>query len=145
MLVPSNFRENFVDNFFDDFFRFPFDSGRSSNARAINTDVKELDGKYIMDLELPGYDKEDIKAELDNGYLTITANRLENKEEKDENGKFIRRERYSGSCKRSFYVGDNITEEDINAKFKNGILSIELLKKEAKTEVEEKRYLEIEG
>ncbi|MDD2980099.1 MAG: Hsp20/alpha crystallin family protein [Hespellia sp.] len=150
MLVPSIFEDNFTDDLFNDFFRSPFgrrDFGLSNSSLTggMSTDVQEFEDKYQLDLELPGYKKEDIQAELRDGYLTINAKHEENKDEKDEKGKFIRRERYSGQCQRSFYVGDAITQEDIKANFENGILKVEVPKKEAKPAVENKQYIAIEG
>ena len=97
-----------------------------------------------MDIELPGYKKEDVRAELNNGYLTISASKNENRDEKDEKGNYIRRERYSGSCSRSFYVGENVKQEDIHAKFEDGVLKL-VVPKEDKKKVEEKKYIAIEG
>lgn len=150
MLVPSIFEDNFTDDLFNDFFKMPFgrrDFGlaNSSITGGMSTDVQEFDDKYQLDLELPGFKKEDIQAELKDGYLTINAKHEENKDEKDEKGKFIRRERYSGQCQRSFYVGDAITQEDIKANFENGVLKVEVPKKEAKPRVEEKKPIAIEG
>ena len=98
-----------------------------------------------LDVDLPGYKKEDIKAELKDGTLTISASTNTEKEDKDKDGKFIRRERFSGSCSRSFYVGENLDQEDIKAKFENGILKLFVPKKEAKPEIEESKYIAIEG
>ena len=111
----------------------------------MKTDIRDTDQGYEMTMNLPGVKKEDIKAELKNGYLTINVSSNRNKDEKDENGHYIRRERYSGNCSRSFYVGDQITQEDIKAKFEDGILKIDVPKKEAKPEVEENKYVSIEG
>ena len=86
----------------------------------MKTDVREVDGNYLLDMELPGYKKEDIHLELKDGYLNITAARNSSNEEKDDVGNIIRQERYSGSCTRNFYVGDSIREEDIRASFDNG-------------------------
>ena len=94
---------------------------------------------------MPAVKKEDVKAELRDGYLTIQASTDSNKEEKDSNGRYIRRERYSGSCSRSFYVGDAVTQEDIKAKFEDGTLKLLIPKKEAVPEVEERKYIAIEG
>ena len=93
---------------------------------------------------MPGFEKGDIKAELKNGYLTISASSKKNNDEKDKEGKYIRRERYSGSCSRSFYVGEDIRQEDIKAKFEDGILRLSIPKKDAK-EVETKKTIAIEG
>ncbi len=145
MLVPSIFEDNFVDNFFDDMFRFPFDTIQKSKVPGMNVDVQEFDDRYLMDLELPGYAKEDIQADLKNGYLTISANHTESNEEKQEGGKYIRRERYYGQCQRSFYVGKELTEDDIKASFRDGILQLTIPKKDTKPAVEEKKYITIEG
>lgn len=109
----------------------------------MSTDVREKDGSFELDIDLPGYKKEDVKAELKDGYLTVSAVRNENKDEKDENGKYLRRERFCGSCSRSFYVGENITEEDIKAKFEDGILKISVPKKAP--EIPSPKYIAIEG
>lgn len=111
----------------------------------MSTDVKENDRGYELHIELPGYKKEDVKAELKDGTLTINASMKKENDEKDENGKYIRRERYCGNCSRSFYVGDAIEQEDIKAKFEDGILKVFVPKKEAKPAVEEKKYITIEG
>ena len=111
----------------------------------MKTDIKDTDQGYEMTMNLPGVKKEDIKAELKNGYMTIHVSSNTNQDEKDEKGRYIRRERYSGNCSRSFYVGDQITQEDIKAKFEDGILRIDIPKKEAKAAVEENKYVSIEG
>ena len=148
MLRPSIFSNNFVDNMFDDFFDDSFmptmsamPSQYARTTGAMSTDVRETDNAYYIDMELPGFAKEDVQAELKDGYLTINAAHNENKEEKNKEGKFIRRERYTGSYQRSFYVGEQMTQ----AKFNNGILTVEVPKKEAKPEVEQKKYITIEG
>ena len=94
---------------------------------------------------MPGFNKEDLKAELKEGYLTISASTNKDNGEKDENGKYIRRERYVGSCSRSFYVGEDIKQDDIKAKFENGILKISVPKKESQPKVEEDKHIAIEG
>ncbi len=147
MLVPSIFGEDLFDSFFDDFKR-PVRSNAGYNNSMINvmrTDIKETDAGFELDIDLPGYKKEDVQAELKDGYLTISAKTNTTKEEKDENGKYIRKERYSGSCSRSFYVGEELDQEDIKAKFEDGILKVMVPKKEAKPAVEENRYITIEG
>lgn len=149
MLVPSIFNNNlsndFFNNSFDDMFQSMFRPSfeRMNVQSCMSTDIQDLGDSYQMEVELPGYEKKDLKADLKDGYLTISAERSDNKEEKDENGKFVRRERYVGSCQRSFYVGDNITQEDIHASFENGILKLTIPKKEAPA-VEEKKYIAIE-
>lgn len=145
MLAPSIFEDNFVDSFFDDVFRFPFNTLQKSKVPGMNVDVQEFDDRFIMDIELPGYAKEDIQADLKDGYLNVSANHTDKKEEKDEEGRYIRRERYCGHCQRSFFVGKNITQEDIKANFRDGILKLVIPKKEHKPEVEEKKYISIEG
>lgn len=110
----------------------------------MKTDVKEVENGYEVAMDLPGFKKEDISAKLENGYLTITAFKGLDKDEKNEEGKYIRRERYSGSCSRSFYVGDGVTEEDIKARFEDGILKLDIPKKDAE-KIEQKKYISIEG
>ena len=100
-------------------------------------------GNYLLDMELPGYKKEDIHLDLKDGYLNITAAKNSSNEEKDDKGNIIRQERYSGSCARSFYVGNAIREEDIRASFDNGELKITFPKEESR-KVEEKRFIPIE-
>ena len=108
------------------------------------TDIKESDKGYELEMDLPGFKKDEIKASLENGYLTIAAAKGLDKDEKNKEGKYIRRERYTGSMSRSFYVGEDLTEEDIHAKFENGILRLDVPKKEAKA-VETKKRVAIEG
>ena len=149
MLRPSIFN----DNLFDDFFEFPFFDDRAErklyghNAKNImKTDIKEHKDGYELEIDLPGFHKDEIQAELKDGYLTISAAKQLNQDEKEkESGKYIRRERYIGSCHRSFYVGDEITQEDIKAEFKHGILKLFVPKKEAKPEVEQRKFVSIEG
>lgn len=109
----------------------------------MKTDIREKDGNFILDMELPGFKKEDIQMELKEGYLTINASRNTNKEDKDEEGNIIRQERFSGTCTRSFYVGEDITHEDIKASFGNGELKV-IIPKEAPKKVEEKRFIPID-
>ena len=147
MLMPSIFGESLFDEFFDDFARPTRNVVRynAPTANVMRTDVKENETGYELAIELPGYKKEDVKAELKDGYLTISAVTNTNKDEKDENGKFIRKERYYGTCNRSFYVGEDIEQTDIKAKFEDGILKVTVPKKEPKPIVEEKKYITIEG
>ena len=142
MLVPSIFGEDLFDTFFD-YFKRPARS--NTNINVMRTDIKETDAGFELDIDLPGYKKEDVQAELKDGYLTISAKTNTTREEKDENGKYIRKERYSGSCSRSFYVGEQLEQEDIKARFEDGILKVMVPKKEAKPAVEENRYITIEG
>ena len=148
--LPTVFGENLLD-VFDDFDRdFFCGFGRPEHvlygknaSRLMKTDVKETDEGYEGDVDLPGFTKDEIKLELNNGYLTISTEKsLEKKDEKK--GKVLRQERYSGTMQRSFYVGSSITEEDIKAKYENGVLSLTLPKKEAK-KVPEKKTILIEG
>lgn len=150
MLMPSIFGENLFD---DDWMDFPFERdfwGRKNplygkNAKNImKTDIKEHDGGYELDIDLPGFKKDEITIDLDNGYLTISAAKGLDKDEQDKKGKYIRRERYAGAVQRSFYVGDVVTEEDVKAKFEDGILRLRIPKKDAKA-VETKKTIAIEG
>ncbi len=117
-------------NLFDDMFRDPFFSRPFENASSqiMKTDIHEKDGNYMIEMELPGYAKEDIKADLKDGYLTVSAVRNETKEEKDAKGNCVRKERYTGSCNRSFYVGEQVSQEDIKAAFTDGILRLQVPK-----------------
>ena len=147
MLMPSIFGENLFDDFFDDFAR-PMNVIHYANPTpsAMKTDVKETDAGYELDIDLPGYKKEDVKAELKDGYMTISAEKKSEDGEKDEkSGKYLRRERYYGSCSRSFYVGKEVHQDDIKAEFKHGILTLFVPKKEAKPAVEQKHSISIEG
>ena len=132
MLVP---RRNSFD-LFDDFFDDGFFSKRERNL--MKTDIRENENGYIIDIDLPGFSKENINLSLKNGYLEISAKVEHNNDENNEE-KFVHRERFYGECSRSFYVGEDITEEDINAEFKNGILKIEVPKKEEKKTIESKQ------
>lgn len=131
MLIPT-----MRNNVFDDFFNTPFFTRTESNM--MKTDIKEHDNCYDLTIDLPGVKKDDIKAKLNDGYLTISAASDTSKDEKDEKGKYICRERYSGSYSRSFYVGDAVTEQDISAKFENGTLKLTVPKKEALPEKQNK-------
>ena len=143
MMMPSIFGNNFVDDVFDDMFPFA-GNYTTANYDLMKTDVKDAGDHYELEMEMPGVEKENIKAELKDGYLTVTAQQNTNKDEKDKQGNYIRRERYSGSCQRSFYVGKDITEEDIKAQFQHGMLTLFVPKKEAKPVVEEKKNITIE-
>jgi len=149
MLMPSIFRENL----FDDWFNFPDFSdldkterklyGRHAD-RLMKTDVHEHEDHYEVDIDLPGFAKDEITIELNNGYLTVSAAKGLDKDQNDQKGKLIRQERYAGAMQRSFYVGEELTEEDVKASFKHGVLSLCLPKKEAKA-VPEKKTIMIEG
>ncbi len=143
MLMPSIFRENLLD----DFFGYPFrgQSYDSGMNEMMKTDVRDMGDTYEMSMSLPGVKKEDIRAEIKDGYLTVSASSNTEKDEKDGQGKYIRRERYLGSCSRSFYVGREVTQEDIKAKFTDGILTLVIPRKEAAPAVEENKYIAIEG
>ena len=138
MMIPK--RRNELD-LLEEMFRDPFFTGEET--KLMRTDIKEKKDKYLVDIDLPGYEKEDIKIEIEDGYLTIHATTDSHKEEKEE-GKFVRKERYVGECSRSFYVGEDIKEEDIKASFKNGTLKLEIPKKEEKKELPEKKYIPID-
>ena len=137
MMIPRRHDFDLFEDMFGDSF---FNAGES---KLMKTDIKEKKDEYVIDIDLPGYDKEGIQLNIQDGYLTVHAqvNREENNEEK---GKFVRKERYSGECSRSFYIGEDITEEDIKAKFKNRTLTIEVPKKEKRKELPEKKYIPIE-
>ena len=149
MYRPSVFHDTLNDTLFDGFFNDSFWPARRQAqpaARTMNTDIRETETGYEIDMELPGFSKEEVKAELKEGTLTIEAVHNEAKEEKDEKtGRYLRRERYTGSCRRSFYVGDVVTQEDIKAKFADGVLSVFVPKMEKRPEVEQKKYISIEG
>ena len=146
MLMPSIFGENLFN---DDWMDFGFPEvdkalyGKHAN-NVMKTDVKETDTGYEVDIDLPGFKKDEINAQLDIGYLTISAAKGLDKDEKDKKGKYIRKERYAGAMSRSFYVGEGVTQEDIKAKYEDGILRLSVPKKEAKA-VENKKYIAIEG
>ena len=137
MLVPRRSNSFLFDNFFgdDDFFTRP-------EHHLMKTDIKEKKDKYIIEMDLPGYSKENINLELKNGYLEVSA-KVEKEEKNSEEEKFVRRERFYGECARSFYVGDDIMEEDINAEFKNGTLRIDIPKKEEKPKLSENKKIAI--
>ena len=158
MMTPSIFGENLFDDFFDDFFEFPaFDDkamqkaqkklyGRHA-ANMMKTDVQEHEDHYEVDMDLPGFKKDELSLELKDGYLVITAAKGLDKDEKEKKtGKFVRRERYAGSMSRTFYIGEDIRQEDIHAKYESGVLKLTIPKMEAKKpEIEEKKYIAIEG
>ncbi len=146
MLMPSIFGTNFVDDVFDDFFGAPMvHPAHTTATSSMKADITENDKSYLIEMDLPGYSKKDVQAELKDGYMTITAEHNTQNEEKNKEGKVIRRERFQGVCRRSFYVGDAVTEKDIKAKFKDGVLTLEVPKKEKVPEVETKKYIAIEG
>ena len=154
MMMPSIFGENLFDDFMNDF-AFPDFTDNANIEKALyskhaknimKTDVKDTENGYEVDIDLPGFKKDEIKVSLEDGYLTIEAAKgLDEDEQEKKSGKYIRKERYAGSCQRSFYVGDNLTQEDIKGEFKHGILTLNVPKKEAKPAVETNKYIAIEG
>ena len=150
MYMPSVFGENLLDDWmpgFDDAF-----FGRKSplygkNAdHVMKTDIRETDENYEVDMDLPGFKKEEIQVSLENGYLSVSANKGLSKEETEKkSGKVIRRERYTGGMTRSFYVGDALKQEDIKARFEDGVLRLLVPKKEKEEEIPESKYIAIEG
>ena len=148
-MLPSIFR----DNLFDDMFDFDdFDKEFNRMMRPLygkhaqnmmKTDVRETDNSYELDIDLPGFKKDEIKVELDNGYLSISAAKGLDKDEEKKDGKYIRRERYAGAMNRTFYVGDNLTQQDIQAKFEDGILKISVPKKDVQ-QIEQNKYIALE-
>ena len=134
MMIPR--RSGF--DIFDEVFNDPFFNKKET--KLMKTDVKEIDGNYQLEIDIPGYEKEDIKIELEDGYITVTA--TTNTENEEKNGKYIQRERFSGVCSRSYYAGENIDENDIKANFKNGILKI-TFPKETTPKVENRKYIQI--
>lgn len=153
MMMPSIFGENLFD---DDWMDFPFDRfdrefwGRKNPLygkhakNMMKTDIREHDEGYELDVDLPGFKKDEISVQLDNGYLTISASKGLDKDEQDKKGKYIRKERYAGTMQRSFYIGDAVTQEDVKAKFEDGILKLSLPKKNAKA-IEANNSIAIEG
>lgn len=145
MFMPSLFGENLLDDFFDVPGFRSFSQPAKAPQNIMHTDVKEKDNGFEIAMNLPGFKKENVQAELKDGYLTVTASTNTSNDTKDEDGRYIRRERYSGSCSRRFYVGEQITEEDIKARFEDGVLKIDVPKVEAKPIEDTKRYIAIEG
>ena len=162
MMTPSILGENLFDDFFDDFFDFPAFDDRAMQKAAQNaqrklygrhaanmmkTDVREHEDHYEVDIDLPGFKKEELSLELKDGYLVISAAKGLDKDEKEEkSGRFVRRERYAGSMSRSFYVGEDVKQEDIQARYEGGVLKLNVPKtEEKKPEVAEKKYIAIEG
>ncbi|MDO5406617.1 MAG: Hsp20/alpha crystallin family protein [Eubacteriales bacterium] len=154
MLMPSIFGEDMFDDFMRD---FPFFDDRDMkkaerklyghhSRNLMKTDIKETEEGYELEMDLPGFTKDEISGSLENGTLTVSAAKgLDQDEQEKKTGRYIRRERYAGACERSFYVGEEVTEADIKGEFKHGILKLFVPKKEAKPAVEEKKYIAIEG
>ena len=154
MLMPSIFGEDMFDDFMRDFPFFDENAGNKIEKKLygrhaknmMKTDIKEMEDGYELEMDLPGFKKEEISISLEDGNLTIQAAKgLDEDEKEKKSGRYIRRERYAGACSRSFYVGEGVTEEDIKAEFKHGILTLVVPKKEAKPAVEQKKYIAIEG
>ncbi len=154
MLMPSIFGENLFDDFFRDFPVFDDKAERKAEKKLygrhaqnlMKTDIKEMKDGYELEIDLPGFKKDEITVSLEDGNLTISAAKgLDQEEQEKKTGRYIRRERYAGACERSFYVGEDLTVEDIKAEFKHGILKLFVPKKEEKPAVEEKKYISIEG
>ncbi len=158
MMTPSIFGENLFDDFFDDFFDFPVWDDKAMQkaqkklygrhaANMMKTDVQEHNDHYEVDIDLPGFKKEELSLQLKDGYLTINAAKGLDKDEKEKKtGKFVRRERYAGSMSRSFYVGEDVKQEDVHAKYESGVLKLSVPKMdEKKPQVEESKYIAIEG
>ena len=134
-MFPSIFGEHLFDDFFNDDFRMlPMASGHSSVSAngLMRTDVRELDSTYELDVDLPGFKKEEVSLDLKDGYLTISARKDMSTDESDQKGRYVRRERYNGVCSRSFYIGEEVKSSDVSAKFEDGILKITLPKQEKK-------------
>ena len=132
-MLPSIFGENLFDDFFSDPFGMMVPQGRDplygKHAKNLmKTDVREMEGTYELDVDLPGFTKDEVNVELKNGYLTIQASKGLDKEQSDKKGKYIRQERYAGACSRTFYVGEDVEPEDVTAKFENGILQLSIPK-----------------
>ena len=145
MLYPSIFTNNLFDDIFDDLMR-PAKSLSSFGSQSVlmKTDIRETKDAYFLDVELPGVKKENVTVELKDGALEIKAVTAADDADKEENGKYLRRERFYGSCSRSFYVGEELTKEDIKARFENGVLVIDVPKKEPQAQVETPSYIAIE-
>lgn len=146
--VPAIFGENLFDDWMERAFTGFADMDRQlygkNGKNMMKTDVKETEDGYLVAIEMPGFDKSEISVELDKNCLTITASKDMNQEEKDENGKYIRRERYAGTMQRSFYVGEGVRQEDIKAKYENGVLTLGVPKEDTQ-KIQQNRYIAIEG
>lgn len=138
-MLPRIYRKSL----FDDFFDAPFNTGSASGL--MKTDVKATDAGYELEIDVPGIDKENISVQLENGYVTVTAKTEKKNDEGKENGHYIRRERFYGTYSRSFYVGEDVTEEDVKAKYENGTLKLFVPDKEKQPKDETKKIISIEG
>ncbi|MDO4334080.1 MAG: Hsp20/alpha crystallin family protein [Eubacteriales bacterium] len=142
------FRNSFdlFDDFFNDMYGEPFTKKESAERKVpqlMRTDVLEKDGQYLLDIELPGYSRDEVEAELKDGYLTIAAMKQKTVENQDTKTNYIRKERYTGSMKRTFYVGEDVTEKDIQAAFKDGILKVMINKPKPKELTDERKFIPI--
>ena len=154
MLAPSIFEENFIDDLFGFPYMKEFDNmehdmerklyGRKA-SRMMKTDIREKENNYEISVDLPGFKKEDITVELDNGYITISASKNLDKDENNKKGKLLRQERYAGSMTRSFYVGENVEKEDVDANYRHGVLNLTIPKKAIEKKIPEKNLIAIEG
>lgn len=140
MMIPRKNNFDLWEDLFDDPF---FNTTSLYESKVMRTDIKEHDKSYDIIIDLPGYEKENIKVDIEDGYLNVSATMNKNNDEK-EKGKFVRRERFFGECSRSFYVGDELQVEDVKASFKNGILKLEVPKKEERKALPEKKYINID-
>ena len=139
-MLPSIFSENLFDDFFGEPFQMMVPQGHNPlygkhEKNLMKTDVRETENTYELDIDLPGFKKDEVNVELKEGYLTITASKGLDKDEQDKNGKYIRRERYTGSCSRSFYIGDGVEPTGVTAKFENGILQLSVPKNVQKAQI----------
>ncbi len=154
MLAPSIFEENFIDDLFGFPYMKEFDNmehdmerklyGRKA-SRMMKTDIREKDDNYEISVDLPGFKKEDITVELENGYITINASKNLDKDENNKKGKLLKQERYAGSMTRSFYVGENVEKEDVDANYRHGVLNLTIPKKAIEKKIPEKNLIAIEG
>ena len=152
MLMPMRRNRNLLSELMSDPFDAFFDAAtapvqamQKMSPTLMRTDIKETDAGFELTIDLPGFKKDDVQAELKDGYLTIAAQTQSESEDKDEKGTYVRKERFSGKCSRTFYVGDDIEEDDIRAKFEDGVLKIAVPKKQEQPKLEEKKTISIEG
>ncbi len=149
MMVPMRRNRNLLSELmtdpFDAFFNAASAPMQKMSPTLMRTDIKETDAGFELTIDLPGFKKDDVQAELKDGYLTINAQTQGESEDKDEQGTYVRKERFSGKCSRTFYVGDDIEEDDIKAKFEDGVLKIAVPKKQEQPKLEEKKTISIEG
>ena len=152
MMVPMRRSRNLLSELMSDPFDAFFDAAaapmqamQKMSPTLMRTDIKETDAGYELTIDLPGFKKDDVQADLKDGYLTIAAQTQSESEDKDEKGTYVRKERFSGKCSRTFYVGDDIEEDDIKAKFEDGVLKIAVPKKQEQPKLEEKKTIAIEG